>query len=256
MSIKIMSAVFEDEALGPTERLIMLALADHADDAGRCYPSIARLCKRTGLGERAIQNNLKALSAKGYVTIIPNAGQGLANLYLVTATPAADAPPHEMHPRTKCTSTPASGSKTPAPDAPKPSRTIIEPSEGVCARAPSFEDFWSSWPLSKVGKDAARKAFGRLSPQQRIGATALAAEWCGSWRAANPRLNDIHPSTYLNNKRWEDEMPGNGGPHGTRPQANPVRMAGGPNAATGGGPTGIAGAVARSQAARRHAACG
>ena len=72
-------------------------------------------------------------------------------------------------------------------------------------KAPSFDDFWSAWPLGKVGKDAARKAFGRLSPQQRIGATAHAAEWCGSWRAANPRLNDIHPSTYLNNKRWEDE---------------------------------------------------
>lgn len=72
-------------------------------------------------------------------------------------------------------------------------------------KGPSFDDFWSSWPLSKVGKDAARKAFGRLSPQQRIGATTLAAEWCAAWGAANPRLNDIHPSTYLNNKRWEDE---------------------------------------------------
>lgn len=128
MSIKIMSAVFESEVLGPTERLIMLALADHADDTGRCYPSISRLCQRTGLGERAIQNNIKALVSKGYVTIVPNAGQGLANLYFVTATPAPDAPPHEMRPRTKCASTPASRSKTPAPDAPKPSGTIIEPS--------------------------------------------------------------------------------------------------------------------------------
>lgn len=72
-------------------------------------------------------------------------------------------------------------------------------------KAPSFDDFWSAWPLAKVGKDAARKAFGRLSPQQRTSATAQAPGWCGAWHAANPRLNDIHPSTYLNNKRWEDE---------------------------------------------------
>ncbi len=72
-------------------------------------------------------------------------------------------------------------------------------------KAPSFDEFWSSWPLAKVAKDTARKAYGRLSPQQRIGATTRAAEWCASWRAANPRLNDIHPSSYLNQKRWEDE---------------------------------------------------
>ncbi|MDB6454729.1 helix-turn-helix domain-containing protein [Falsirhodobacter sp. 20TX0035] len=129
MSIKIMSAVFESETLGPTQRLIMLALADHADDSGRCYPSIARLCQRTGLGERAVQNNIRALVEAGYISIVPNAGQGLANLYFVRPTPAPDAPPHEVHPRTTCTSTPASRSKTPAPDAPKPSRTTTEPSE-------------------------------------------------------------------------------------------------------------------------------
>lgn len=78
--------------------------------------------------------------------------------------------------------------------------------DGASSQAPSFDEFWSVWPLGKVAKDTARKAFGRLSPQQRIGATAHAAEWCGSWRAANPRLNDIHPATYLNNKRWQDEI--------------------------------------------------
>ncbi|ABF63527.1 hypothetical protein TM1040_0794 [Ruegeria sp. TM1040] len=127
-----MSAVFESETLGATERLIMLALADHADDEGRCYPSITRLCQRTGLGERAVQTNIRKLQAQGYVEIIPGAGRNGSNLYFVRPTPtpppAPDAPPHEMHPapdapppRTKCT-------PTPAPDAPKPSVTIIEPS--------------------------------------------------------------------------------------------------------------------------------
>lgn len=121
MSIKIMSAVFENETLGPTERLIMLALADHADDAGVCYPSIARLCRRTGLKERSVQTNIRKLVDAGYIRIEERAGRNGANVYHVTATPAADAPrtkctPQEMHPypRIKCTSTPAA-------DAPKPS---------------------------------------------------------------------------------------------------------------------------------------
>lgn len=120
-------------------------------------------------------------------------------------------------------------------------------------KAPSFDDFWSSWPLSKVGKDSARKAFGRLSPQQRIGATAHAAEWCGSWRAANPRLNDIHPSTYLNNKRWEDEAPSAGGQNVQSPLFAANRAApSGPFHSRGQQPDGILGAVLRSRAARAH----
>lgn len=78
---------------------------------------------------------------------------------------------------------------------------------GIVQKPIPFDEFWSSWPLSKVGKDASKRAWSRLSPDQRRLAKERAAEWCRSWRAANPRLNDIHPATYLNNKRWEDEAP-------------------------------------------------
>ncbi|HRO13303.1 helix-turn-helix domain-containing protein [Amaricoccus sp.] len=43
MSIKLMSAVWERLELDPYERLVSLSLADHADDDGLCYPSVARL---------------------------------------------------------------------------------------------------------------------------------------------------------------------------------------------------------------------
>lgn len=135
VSIRLMSAVFESETLGPTERLIMLALADHADDEGRCYPSTPRLCQRTGLGERAVQTNLKRLQAQGYISIIPNGGPKGVNLFFIRATPAADAPPQQMRPRTK--RDPAANAATPRSKCavppqqmrPEPSGTIIEPSE-------------------------------------------------------------------------------------------------------------------------------
>lgn len=123
-----MSAVFESKTLGPTERLVMLALADHADDEGKCYPSILRLCERTGLSERAVQNNVKKLADAGYLSVHIGGGKGNANLYFVSPNPAADAP------RTKCTpapdapQTPHEVRPNPAPDAPEPSGTIIEPS--------------------------------------------------------------------------------------------------------------------------------
>lgn len=125
-----MSAVFESETLGPTERLIMLALADHADDQGRCYPSIERLCRRTGLSERAVQSNIRKLTGTGHLSIIPGGGRKRPNLYLVNANPAADAPflaeTPQQKPRFKnpAAETPFLTTKNPAADAPEPSVTV------------------------------------------------------------------------------------------------------------------------------------
>jgi len=124
-----MSAVWENPTIPATEKMVLLSLADHADDEGNCYPSIARLVERTGLKERAVQNAISRLKEGGFLTVEMNAGRRGTNLYIVHPTPAPNAPPHEMHPardaphpRTKCTPTPARG-------APEPSVTINEPSE-------------------------------------------------------------------------------------------------------------------------------
>lgn len=141
-----MSAVFESTTLAPTERLIMLALADHADDEGRCYPSIQRLCRRTGLSERAVQTNIKKLGDQGYVRIIRGGGKGHSNLYFVSANPASNAPketpnPAADAPRRKCTpaadapQTPQQMRLNPAADAPEPSGTIRGTVNSVVARA-------------------------------------------------------------------------------------------------------------------------
>ena len=129
MSVRVMSAVFESKTLGPTERLIMLALADHSDDAGRCYPSNARLCERTGLSERAVRTNIRALEAAGYLTVLVGLGQGGANVYHVHPDGGQQMPPAANAPGSKCRT---GGQQVPpdgAANAPKPSRTIIEPSD-------------------------------------------------------------------------------------------------------------------------------
>ena len=126
MSVKIMAAVFESTTLGPTERLVMLALADHADDAGRCYPAMGRLCQRTGLSDRAIQKNVKALVEAGYLTVAQNAGQGGANVYIVHPTPEPRSPRNDVHPRTTFTTPPNVVRQTPERRSDKPSGTIRE----------------------------------------------------------------------------------------------------------------------------------
>ena len=123
-----MSAVFESKTLGPTERLVMLALADHADDEGKCYPSIMRLCDRTGLSERAVQTNVKKLTEAGYLAVYIGGGKGNANLYFVSPNPAANAPRTTCTPAPDAPQTPHDVRPNPAPDAPEPSGTIKEAS--------------------------------------------------------------------------------------------------------------------------------
>lgn len=135
MSVRIMSKVFDLPDMGPTKRLIMLALADHADDAGRCYPSIDRLAKRTGLSERAVRTNLRQLEVEGYLATEIGVGPQGCNVYFVRPIPAGDAPRQEMPPGRRFRGGGHMVPLAPAGDAPKPSGTIKETSENINARA-------------------------------------------------------------------------------------------------------------------------
>ncbi len=98
MSVKIMSLIFETECLKPTKRLILLALADHANDEGECYPSIERLCLRTGLGERTVQNNIRQLTEAGFLEIETGGGRKNCNLYRIKTPHIFTKTPQQMHP--------------------------------------------------------------------------------------------------------------------------------------------------------------
>lgn len=71
---------------------------------------------------------------------------------------------------------------------------------------PSFEDFWSVWPLGKISKQNAEKAFRKLSQPDRIAATERAPAWAAHWRRNHPIASPIHPASYLNARRWTDEI--------------------------------------------------
>lgn len=121
MSVRLMSAIFDGD-LPPTDRLVMLALADHANDDGFCYPSVGRLTKRTGLGERTVQKAIQRLAELGALEVRKNGGPKGVNIYIITV-----APPQQRHPRSS--GTPAakdvnprsSGTPTPAAAAPETS---------------------------------------------------------------------------------------------------------------------------------------
>ncbi len=215
MSIRVMSEVWDDEELSPTEKFILISLADHADDQGYCYPSVARLVKRTGFSERTVQTAVKRLCEVGKLRIDQNAGPKGCNLFTVyparVTQTAAARPPQELHPadsapQQEMRAPPQQMRPTPAGAAPEPSGTFKNrQNEDHHNGDPCFSDFWERWPLKKQGKQKAAQAFKRLSKLNKIKAIEHVYGWATSWRKNNPTASDIHPATYLSGHRWLDE---------------------------------------------------
>jgi len=56
--------------------LLMLALADFADDEGFCYPSVRSLATKTRMSERQVQRLLNDFVQKGLISVVANASGG------------------------------------------------------------------------------------------------------------------------------------------------------------------------------------
>ena len=52
MSIRIMSRIWDAGPPDPMQRIVLLAIADHADDQGRAYPSMVGIASKCGMTER------------------------------------------------------------------------------------------------------------------------------------------------------------------------------------------------------------
>ncbi|ONI92646.1 hypothetical protein ALI22I_02560 [Saccharothrix sp. ALI-22-I] len=101
MSIRVMTWVWEHAEAAGTDLLLLLAIADSADDQGRnAWPSVADLSRKTRLDERTVQRRLKRLHGQGHVTIEPGGGRR-RNRYTIpmaSAPASPQAPPPRDHP--------------------------------------------------------------------------------------------------------------------------------------------------------------
>lgn len=139
MSVRMMALVWELN-LPDSEKLVLLALADCANDEGYCWPSIETLKKKCSKSERTVQNCIRTLCVKGHLTQKPGAHKSYDYVVhpivrFASDTPAAAAP------RKACTPQPLPD--TPAAAAPKPLRTI----KGSEAKASSL---WHALPVGWI----------------------------------------------------------------------------------------------------------
>lgn len=122
MSVRVMSLVWQLE-LPDSQKIVLLALADSANDEGHCWPSMRSLVAKCSKGERTIQGVIKQLCDAGHLTRREVLGKGCN--YTVhprrECAPAENAPPPAEvagHPRSRCGQTvkePSKNRKSAAP---------------------------------------------------------------------------------------------------------------------------------------------
>lgn len=66
----------------PTCKLVLIALADRADDDGICWPSVEDITTRTGLAERTVRRDLGTLADLGL--IVRDRRNGQSNMFRMT----------------------------------------------------------------------------------------------------------------------------------------------------------------------------
>ena len=75
MSIKVMNFIWDHYPEGGSELLLILALADHADDVGdRIYPSVQTMARKTRMSERTVQYLLRRIQERGWLVLVEAGG--------------------------------------------------------------------------------------------------------------------------------------------------------------------------------------
>jgi len=84
MSIIITTAMWRFSAYRGVKLIVLLALADWADDEGVCWPSILRIAEKARVTERGAQKIMRHLLEDGVIDLIePGGGRGYPRTYRI-----------------------------------------------------------------------------------------------------------------------------------------------------------------------------
>ena len=96
MSISIMSAYWRDAPYDGTQLLLLLALADYANDSGYCYPTQKKLAEKCRCTERHVRSLMKSLVADGVVRVIDNHRNNRYQLLPIKLSTGTTVPPEKI----------------------------------------------------------------------------------------------------------------------------------------------------------------
>ncbi len=205
MSIRVMTWVWEQSQAEGLERLVLLAIADNANDqGGNAWPSVQTLRTKAKVSERTVQRAVRRLVALGELRVSQGAGQNGVNVYTVVMTPRPAVTPPDSHPvtETPVAETPggvtqsAGGVSQSLTPRPPDTQTVLEPSltqqspNARGSRGTRLPDNWRpsdttrAWTLEHVDQRTAAHELEKFRNYwtAKAGQAARKVDWEATWR--------------------------------------------------------------------------
>lgn len=238
MGVKISSAVWEAKIGDPVAKLVLLRLADRADDkTGKCWPMISTISEETELCERTVLNKLRILESLGMIVSIR--GKNRCDYDLVLEKIGSTTAPHAVTATAPhalvddlATASPsvatafgsvvtASPSITTAPHAVtlleeppmNPHRTPIEPSTCVREDLKSqkkredqkmAETIYEAYPRKVARPKAVQSILKAMSKIDHPTLLRKTQAYAAATKGTDPQFIP-HPATWFNQERFGDE---------------------------------------------------
>lgn len=198
MSVEALVWAF-NQPIPTSERFVLVALGDHADQDASCWPSRTRISARTGLSEATVKRALRSLQERGLIRVesrVRENGSSTSNRYYLQITDSVNG---------GVTMTPGGGHQYPGEGVPM--TPPIEPSLEPSSKDPHAEAFGAWWEIypRKVSKQAAAKAWKARTKAKDLpdDLVEITQRFAASVAGKDPEFIP-HPATWLNQKRWED----------------------------------------------------
>lgn len=237
MSMMMMAESFKKKVGNPARKLVLLKLADNANDQGECWPSYGHIASECEMGKSTVIAHLKKLAEDGYLIIQErkNGVRNSSNMYKLTLDQGKEinrCKPNRPGKKAKDVSAavtyqPLIGDVSTAdtgistadrgvyqPLTPEPismNQSVNQSVNPSCATAlhEGFEIFYCAG-LPKKNRKKAESAFKTQSKKHGEPVAfgkMLAENIKGRLGTGELGFDDMHPSTYLNQQRWLDEVP-------------------------------------------------
>lgn len=215
MSMELMVKAMKTKVGNPLRKLVLIKLADNANDLGECWPSYQHIADQCEIDRSTVRKHIKHLEGQGLLRVENREGPkgNSSNLYYLTLGGVGRNSPDVGPESTGVGPRPTGGvgpESTRTSHSSEPiNESVKEPKDLAESSAETFARFWSIYP-SKKSKGTAEKVWAKLKPDQplfeRIIAAVLEQKLTEAWTKDGGQFIP-HPATWLNGKRWDDEVP-------------------------------------------------
>jgi hypothetical protein len=219
MSMDSMVKAMKTKVGNPLRKLVLIKLADNANDQGECWPSYQHIADQCEIGRSTVKLHIRELEKAGFLRREYRRKGELnqSNLFHLSLDGGAasalgggatDNPPGAADNPPGAADNPGGGAGA-APRTSHSSEPVNEP-KPLCKAdgLEGFDQFWKLYPKKRSLKEA-KKAWAKLKPDSdlrtilitALGKQCLQVDWTKNGGQYVPLA-----STWLNGEKWNDEV--------------------------------------------------